>query len=63
MVSFELLLIVFKHEGLRSALDQVKQTASDTRKTKYVRTVWPYCRECITIMSKYTLHLIDVCCL
>ncbi|XP_074639480.1 integrator complex subunit 3-like isoform X3 [Acropora palmata] len=25
----------FKHEGLRSALDQVKQTASDTRKTRF----------------------------
>ena len=44
MVSFELFLIVFKHEGLRSALDQVKQTASDTRKTRYLRTVWLYCR-------------------
>ena len=44
MVSFELFLIVFKHEGLRSALDQVKQTASDTRKTRYLRTVWLYSR-------------------
>lgn len=63
MVSFELLLIVFKHEGLRSALDQVKQTASDTRKTRYVRTVWLYFHKYITIILKYALHLIDVCCL
>ena len=33
---FWLVIIVFKHEGLRSALDQVKQTASDTRKNKYI---------------------------
>lgn len=33
---FDILLAVFKHDGLRSALDQVKQTASEGRKNKYV---------------------------
>lgn len=38
------LIVVFKHEGLRSALDQVKQTASDARRNKYVlqSSVWTY---------------------
>lgn len=33
---FDILWAVFKHDGLRSALDQVKQTASEARKNKYV---------------------------
>lgn len=30
------IIVVFKHEGLRSALDQVKLTANDARKNRYV---------------------------
>lgn len=29
-------VVVFKHEGLRSALDQVRLTANDARKNRYV---------------------------
>lgn len=36
---FDILWAVFKHDGLRSALDQVKQTASEARKNKYVHNL------------------------